>query len=181
MYFTTPILLNNNLKLQPEWITDDATGKITGYRFRGADTVFPFSSLENFVRIKNLTSNTSSPYVDFSVVPGTWRGFHGQYPETVFYKVVNSPNDNTYWVGTGSKINIKLKKEIRAMALSIHNYDYKAGNVFPALIKNISNVTKICDYAVFSPICGVGGTISIDFCASPEWLEINDFSLYILL
>ncbi len=36
--------LNNNLNLQPEWITDEATGKITGYRFRGADTVFPFSS-----------------------------------------------------------------------------------------------------------------------------------------
>ncbi len=42
MYFTIPILLNNNLK-GIEFITD-TTGKITGYttKIGGADAVFPF-------------------------------------------------------------------------------------------------------------------------------------------
>ncbi len=35
--------LNDKLAGQPEWIMD-ATGKITGYKTGGADTVFPFSS-----------------------------------------------------------------------------------------------------------------------------------------
>ncbi len=35
--------LNNKLGAQPEWVKD-ATGKITGYRFGGADTVFPFNT-----------------------------------------------------------------------------------------------------------------------------------------
>lgn len=36
--------LNNKLGEQPQWITDDATGKITGYKTAwGADTVFPFN------------------------------------------------------------------------------------------------------------------------------------------
>lgn len=35
--------LSNKLAGQPEWIKD-ATGKITGYRFGGADTVFPFNT-----------------------------------------------------------------------------------------------------------------------------------------
>lgn len=34
--------LSNKLGEQPEWLKD-ATGKITGYRFGGADTVFPFN------------------------------------------------------------------------------------------------------------------------------------------
>ena len=37
--------LSNNLAQQPEWIRDSSTGKITGYRFGGADPVFPFSEL----------------------------------------------------------------------------------------------------------------------------------------
>lgn len=36
--------LNNKLAGQPEWIKD-GTGKITGYKTGGADTVFPFSSV----------------------------------------------------------------------------------------------------------------------------------------
>ena len=35
--------LNNKLAGQPEWIKD-GTGKITGYKTGGADTVFPFNS-----------------------------------------------------------------------------------------------------------------------------------------
>ena len=37
--------LNNNLGKQPEWIRDE-TGRITGYKFGGADSVFPFSNVE---------------------------------------------------------------------------------------------------------------------------------------
>ncbi len=41
MYFTIPILLNNNLKGFTPIL--DSTGKITGYKTQaGADTVFPF-------------------------------------------------------------------------------------------------------------------------------------------
>lgn len=36
--------LNDKLAGQPEWIKD-GTGKITGYKTGGADTVFPFSSV----------------------------------------------------------------------------------------------------------------------------------------
>lgn len=36
--------LNDKLAGQPEWIKD-STGKITGYKTGGADTVFPFSSV----------------------------------------------------------------------------------------------------------------------------------------
>lgn len=36
--------LNNKLARQPEWIKD-GTGRITGYKTGGADTVFPFSSV----------------------------------------------------------------------------------------------------------------------------------------
>lgn len=35
--------LINDLAQQPEWIRDSTTGRITGYRFGGADPVFPFS------------------------------------------------------------------------------------------------------------------------------------------
>lgn len=35
--------LNNKLNNQPEWIRGES-GNITGYRFGGADTVFPFSN-----------------------------------------------------------------------------------------------------------------------------------------
>lgn len=38
--------LNNKLGEQPEWITDPVTGKITGYKMGGADTVHPFSSID---------------------------------------------------------------------------------------------------------------------------------------
>ncbi len=37
--------LNDKLAGQPEWIKD-STGKITGYKTGGADTVFPFSSFK---------------------------------------------------------------------------------------------------------------------------------------
>lgn len=37
--------LNNKLAGQPEWIKD-GTGKITGYKTGGADTVFPFNSFK---------------------------------------------------------------------------------------------------------------------------------------
>ena len=37
------VALNDKLAGQPEWIRD-TTGKITGYKNGGADTVFPFNS-----------------------------------------------------------------------------------------------------------------------------------------
>lgn len=58
----------SDLEQQPKWIRDSATGKITGYRFGGADPVFPFSSGGNgtlevnfsFVPVMNKRNGISS-------------------------------------------------------------------------------------------------------------------------
>lgn len=51
--------LNNKLGEQPEWITDPATGKITGYKMGGADTVFPFIDEGKYVLKQILTVNAN--------------------------------------------------------------------------------------------------------------------------
>lgn len=56
---------NNKLMSRPEWITD-STGKITGYKTPGgADTVFPFNSVEWFDQLQR------SSYV-FNIGAGTY-------------------------------------------------------------------------------------------------------------
>lgn len=69
------VALNDKLAGQPEWIKD-STGKITGYKTGGADTVFPFSDIEesNYAsggpfQYLNSSGNT---FVDVNVEKGAY-------------------------------------------------------------------------------------------------------------
>lgn len=57
--------LSNNLSKQPEWIRD-STGRITGYKFGGADAVFPFSNVNYVLATIDDGSGATMSVIDVS-------------------------------------------------------------------------------------------------------------------
>lgn len=66
-FIITFFKLSNDLAQQPEWIRNSATGEITGYRFGGADPVFPFS--RNYISIGEHKSSMQPTHYNIGFRP----------------------------------------------------------------------------------------------------------------
>lgn len=98
--------INSNLEIIPEFIIDEASGQITGYKTKeGADTVYPFNSSKRI----NVSISGSMNVLHLSSGSGLTQSFYGVLTIDVVNKTYNLTANNPDVSRNNLKIsNIKI-------------------------------------------------------------------------